>query len=152
MRLSKKFAAIAITATVALTATAAFAYWSTGGAGTGGVTAAAGDASAITVHQTSVMAAFYPGQTAQALSGDFTSSAAGPVHVASVSAALGTLPDGCVAADFTILGSPATVDQDVSPGTTANGSWSGITIGMNNTAVSQDGCKGDSIPIVYTSN
>ena len=40
MRLNKKLAAVAITATVALTASAAFAYWTTTGAGDGSVTAA----------------------------------------------------------------------------------------------------------------
>ncbi|MDQ1493485.1 MAG: hypothetical protein QOJ23_5999, partial [Actinomycetota bacterium] len=137
MRLNKKLAAIAITASVALTATGAFAFWTTSGAGSGSASTSAGDASAITVHQTSTTTAFYPGQSAQTLSGNFTTSSAGPVQVHTVSASL-TLPAGCVAADFTVAGSPATVDQNITPAA-ANGSWGGITVAMNNTGVSQDG-------------
>ena len=70
MRLNKKFAAIAITATVALTGTAAFAYWTSSGSGTG--SASTGDTELVTVNQLSDVSDLYPGSPAQALSGDFT--------------------------------------------------------------------------------
>jgi hypothetical protein len=151
MRLRTKLAALAITGAVAVTATTAYAYWTTNGTGSSSATSSAGDVSAITVHQTSTTTAFYPGQAAQTLSGNFTTSSNGPVQVHQVSASL-TLPAGCNAADFTVSGSPATVDQNITPGL-ANGSWGGITVAMNNlNAVNQDGCKGKSIGIVYSSN
>jgi len=66
VRLSKKFAAIAITATAALTATAAFAAWNASGAGSGSATARS--ALGLTTVDASVspdLAGLYPGGTAQ---------------------------------------------------------------------------------------
>jgi hypothetical protein len=151
VRLSKKLAIAAVSTVTAVSmATAAFAFWTTSGSGSGTASTSAGDASAITVHQTSTTTAFYPGQSAQTLSGNFTTNSAGPVQVHTVSATL-TLPAGCVAADFTVAGSPATVDQNITPGV-ANGSWGGITVAMNNTGISQDDCKSGAVGINYTSN
>jgi hypothetical protein len=60
------------------------------------------------------------------------------------------LPTGCLPADFTIAGT-ALVGANVASGTGV-GSWSGLTIAMNNTGVSQNACKASSIPLVLTSN
>jgi len=70
-------------------------------------------------------------------------------HVTSVSAVLGTLPAGCVAADFTIAGT-ALVGADVASGSGV-GAWSGLTIKMNNTGLNQDLCKLSTVPLVLSS-
>jgi hypothetical protein len=74
--------------------------------------------------------------------------AAGLAAGATVSGGIGSLPVGCVAADFTIAGS-APVDTEIMSGAGV-GSWTGITIRMNDTVANRDGCKTQTIPLVYT--
>jgi hypothetical protein len=150
MRLMKKSKTIIVGAAIAGLASTgiAYAYWTT--SGTGSATATTGTVVGITVNETTSATNLYPGGPAQPLAGTFTNTNAGAVYVASVTAALGTLPGTCVPADFTIAGS-APVGANVASGTGV-GTWSGLTIKMNNTLVSQDGCKAASIPLVLTSN
>jgi hypothetical protein len=149
--LSKKSKAIiAAGAILGLTGSGvAYSYWSIGG--TGGGTATTGTVVGITVNQTSSVAGLYPGGPAQSISGNFDNGNAGAVYVTSVTAALGTLPGSCVPADFTISGT-APVNTNVASGAGV-GSWGGtLSITMNNTGSSQNGCKGSNIPLVLTSN
>jgi hypothetical protein len=150
MRLTKKPKAIIVGAAIVGLASAgvSYAYWTT--SGTGSATATTGTVVGITVNETTSATNLYPGGPAQPLAGNFNNSNAGAVYVASVTAALGTLPTGCLPADFTIAGT-ALVGANVASGTGV-GSWSGLTIAMNNTGVSQNACKASSIPLVLTSN
>jgi hypothetical protein len=150
MRLRKKSNAIIVGAAIVGLASAgvAYAYWPTFGTGSG--TATTGTVVGITVNETTSATNLYPGGPAQTIAGTFTNSNAGAVYVASVTAALGTLPTGCLPADFTIAGT-ALVGANVASGTGV-GSWSGLTIAMNNTGVSQNACKASTIPLVLTSN
>ncbi len=134
----------------------AFAYWTQGGSGTGSATT--GTTVAITVNQTSPITGLYPGGPTQKLSGNFDNPNAGNVYVTSVTAVIpvlwtaqanGSLP-ACTAADFTIGGS-APVGAEINPGI-AQGSWSGLTIAMNDLGTNQDNCKKVSPPINYTAN
>jgi hypothetical protein len=133
----------------------AYAYWTRGGTGSGSATA--GTAAAITVNQTSTPTGLYPGGTAQALSGTFTNTNAGPVNVSSVTAAVhafashvvdATKPD-CTQADFAIGG---TSGATVVPAGTGVGSWSGLTVRLTDNGLNQDNCKNVSITIDYTAN
>ena len=150
MRLPKKSRIIIASAAIAglASAGAAYAYWTTTGTGT--ATATTGTVVGITVNETTNATNLYPGGPAQPLAGNFNNSNAGAVYVASVAATLGTLPTGCLPADFTIAGT-ALVGTNV-PSGTGVGTWSGLTITMNNTLVSQNTCKAASIPLVLTSN
>jgi len=143
--LKQKIAAAAAAATIVGGAGVAVAYWTQDGTGSG--SAATGSTIAVTVKQTSTISGMYPGMIAVTLFGNFDNPNPGPVKVGSVTATLGTLPTGCVAADFTI-GGTAVVDAEIASGL-AKGAWTGLTIQMNNTAVSQDACKVKSIPLVY---
>ena len=149
MRLMKKSKTIIACAAIAGLASTgvAYAYWTI--SGTGSATATTGTVVGITVNETTSATNLYPGGPAQPIAGNFNNSNAGAVYVASVTAALGTLPTGCVPADFTIAGT-ALVGTNVASGT--GGSWSGLNITMNNTGVSQNACKASSIPLVLTSN
>ncbi len=145
---SKKVVAVGVTAGLILgIAGAAFAYWTQSGSGTG--TATTGTTQAITVNETTSASDLYPGGPAQPLAGDFDNPNAGTTHIGAVSAALGTLPAGCVAADFTIDNSAETNSATLTQGNGV-GSWSGITIQMNETGVNQNTCKSSNIPLVYT--
>jgi hypothetical protein len=149
MRLTKKSKIIALAAILGLTSSGvAYGYWTT--SGTGSTTTTTGNVVGVTVNETTSVTNLYPGGPAQPLAGNFDNGNAGAVYVTSVTAALGTLPTGCLPADFTI-GGLANVGAKVAAGA-GKGSWSGLTITMNNTGVSQNGCKASSIPLVLTSN
>lgn len=124
---------------------AAVAYWTSSGSGSGSATT--GTSATVTVNQTSTVSGLYPGGPAVPLSGNFDNSNSGAVKVGSVTATLGTLPTGCVAGDFTI-GGTADVNAEIPHGTGV-GTWTGLTIAMNDTAANQDACKSQTIPITY---
>lgn len=143
--LKKKIAAVGAAAAIIGSAGIAVAYWTQGGSGSG--SAATGTTTDVTVNQLTTVEGMYPGMSAVTLSGNFDNPNPGPVKVGSVTATLGTLPAGCVAADFTI-GGTAVVNAEIASGTGV-GSWTGLTIQMNNTSVNQDACKVQTIPLVY---
>lgn len=146
--MNKKAVAVLTGGMLVVVAGGAYAYWTTTGTGSG--SAATGTVAGITVNQTTTVAGLYPGGPAQTISGTFTNTNSGAVYVAAVTAALGTLPGGCLPADFTIAGT-ATVNVNV-PSGTGVGSWTGLTIAMNNTAVSQNACKASTIPLALASS
>lgn len=132
----------------------AYAYWTAGGTGTG--TATVGTVNAITVNQTTVLTAMYPGDSPQTISGTFTNTNSGPVYVPSVTASIqsvvkaGGAPVGtCDATDFTLASATATVNAQVASGTGV-GTWTGPTIQFNNKAgANQDACKGATVTLGY---
>lgn len=157
-RMSKRtWVLVGIIAVVAaVTAVGGYAYWTTGGSGTG--SADTGDTVAVTVNQTSTVTDLYPGGPAQALSGDFDSTNAGDVYINEITVAVDPLWSqslaghaDCTAADFQINGSPVVVDAEISPGSGV-GSWSGASIQMLNSATDQDACKNADVDLVYTVN
>jgi hypothetical protein len=134
---------------------AAYAYWTNSGSGSG--TATTGTNVAVTVNQTSSITGLYPGQSAQTLAGDFTNPNAGPTYVTAVTATGYTIDAthvtaGCLSGggNYT-LGGTATVGQDVAAGAN-KGSWTGLTIAMNNLGTNQDACKGATLTITYASS
>lgn len=156
IRFKSRTLAIVAGATLVLGGTGiAFAYWSAGGAGSG--TASTGTTVAITANQTSTVTAMAPGDTAQALSGNFDNPNNGPVYVTSVTASIASVvkaagaPAGsCSAADYTLANAAMAVGAQV-PAGNAQGSWSGATIKFANSAtLNQDGCKGATVNLTYT--
>jgi hypothetical protein len=138
----------------------AYGYWTAGGTGSG--TAATGTvAGSITVNQTSTITDLRPGGTAQTLSGNFDNSDDSPVYVTSVAVTISSVTggavgtgdvDGCDAGDYTIAGSPMTVNAQV-PAGTAQGSWTGATIVFKNEAgENQDACQGATVNLAYTAS
>jgi hypothetical protein len=131
-----------------------YAYWTAGGSGDG--TATAGSTAGITVNQTSVLTAMYPGDSAQTLSGDFTNTNSGPVYVGTVTASIASVvqaagaPAGtCDATDFTLSSAAMTVNAEVASGAN-KGSWTGATIKFNDkTGTNQDACKGATVNLHY---
>ena len=129
---------------------AAYAYWTSTGAGTG--TAQSGTTVALVVNQTTTVSGLAPGLPAQSLAGNFDNPNVGPVYVAAVTAIVtGTDKPGCGASDYTIAG-PATVNAEIAPGNGV-GAWTGLTIQFNNKpAANQDACKGANVTLAYTSS
>ena len=146
-----RFVALAVLALALAVGGIAFAYWTQGGSGSGGATA--GTTSAITVNQTGTPTGLYPGGPAAPLSGTFTNPNAHPVHISGITAVVhsfsvqtdNTKP-ACTQADFAVGG---TSGANVVPAGTG-GSWSGLTISLNDGVANQDNCKGVSITLDYT--
>lgn len=133
----------------------AFAYWSAGGAGTG--EAETGTTIGLVAIQTTTVDDMKPGDTAQALSGNFNNPNDGPAYVTSVTASISSVdkaagaPAGtCDASDYTLATPVALVGAEI-PAGDAQGAWAGATIKFNNKPlVNQDGCKGATVNMAYT--
>ncbi len=153
----KKKIALLTSALVLGTAGVALAYWTAGGSGTG--TASTGSVDAIIVNQTSTVSGMAPGDSPQALGGNFTNDNDGPVFVATVTASISSVtkaagaPAGtCDATDYTLANAVMTVGAEV-PAGTGVGSWSGATIQFNNkAATNQDACKGATVNLAYAAS
>ena len=150
-----KVAALA-TALVVVAGGAAFAYWTSGGAGSG--TADTGTVVGVTIVQTPVAAdALFPGGSPVTLSGTFTNTNSGPVYVAQVTVAVTAgfsvqtdiAKPACTSADFTLV-QPTATNADVLVDDTST--WGGASIVMINRATNQDNCKDQTVPLTYTSN
>lgn len=155
-RFTRKSLTIFVAAVVVVAgAGGAYAYWTNSGSGSG--TAGTGTNAAVTVNQTSVVAGLYPGGPAVTLSGNFNNPNAGPTYVTAVTATGYTIDATHVTAGCTVaqgnytLGGTAPVAANV-PAGNAQGSWTGLTIVMNNLATNQDVCKGATVTITYASS
>lgn len=155
-KLSKRSVAIGAGTVLFLSgAGVAFAYWTNTGAGTG--TATTGTNAAVTVNQTSAITGMYPGDAPRTLSGNFDNPNAGATWVTAVTATGYTIDAAHVTAGCTVtgghytLGGSAPVAANIPPGT-GQGSWTGLTIRMNNLASNQDFCKGATVTITYASS
>jgi hypothetical protein len=133
---------------------AALAYWTAGGSGTGSGTAA-GAQTPLVANQTTTLAAMYPGDSAQTISGNFDNANSGPIHVSTVTASIASVtkatgaPAGtCDASDFTLANATMTVNAEV-PAGSGQGSFTGTTIKFNNKPTSQDACKGATVNLAY---
>jgi hypothetical protein len=148
-----RITALALIALLAV-GSGAYAFWTAGGSGSG--SARAGDSVALTVNQTTVLTAMYPGDSAQTISGTFDNLNGGPIRVNTVTASIGAVtkavgaPAGtCDATDFTLANAAMTVNAEVAVGS-AVGAWTGATIRFNNKATNQDACKGATVSLAYT--
>lgn len=155
--LSKKRVVLAaiVAVALALASGVAYAYWTSNGSGTGSAAAASGT-SALTVNQTTVLSAMYPGDSPQTISGDFDNPGSGPAYVSTVTASISSVtkavgaPAGtCDASDFTLTNATATVDAEVPTGNGV-GAWTGPQIQFNNKATNQDACKGATVVLGYS--
>jgi hypothetical protein len=130
----------------------AYAFWTAGGSGTG--SASAGTVSSLTVNQTNAaITGMYPGQAAQALSGNFDNPNPGPIYVTAVTATVSSvdvISGTCANNNFVVAGT-ATVNAEI-PSGTGVGSWSGLTIQLVDTLVNQDGCKGATVHLAYSAS
>ena len=161
MKLNKKRVIIGATvATLALsTGGVAYAYWTTTGSGTGSASTSAGATAQVTFSQTLAQTdlALFPGQAPQTISGTVTNPGPQSVYVntvsatiASVTAPAATLALPCTSADYNIAGAPMSVATNLAAAGTK--AFSGQTIEFVNTASNQDGCKGATVNLTFTSN
>lgn len=152
-RIKKLVVATVAAATVGVTA---YAYWTNGGSGSG--TASTGSTAAITVTQTTTPTGLYPGGSAASLAGKFNNTNDSAVYVNQISASIASVTgpnidasNPCDANDYQLTGFPVTVQAEI-PSGSAQGSWSGGGIRLLNRASNQNGCKGATVNLTYTSN
>ena len=163
-RLNGRKKIVAIGAACLLLATAgAYAYWTTSaGTGTGTASTESTALAPIGVVQTSTITGLYPGGAPVALAGTFDNPNPGPVQVGSLSvafastAAITGAAGTCTTADYKLDSAPASgtastpINAEASPADTTT--WGGLTIQMLDSGSNQDGCKGATVHLVYTSN
>lgn len=132
-------------------AAAAIAYWTNSGSGTGSATTGTTNAD-LTFNQTSSHSNLRPGAAAQAITGDITNGGDETVLVNDISVDLDdtTWVGTCEATDYTISGSPLTVNQSVAAGDDV-AIPAGLTIEFNNKpGENQDDCKNQTLVLSYT--
>jgi len=135
---------------------AAIAYWTAGGTGTGTASTKLG-AGSLTVNQTGTLTPMFPGDSPQTLSGNFDNPTGASVLVSQVAVGISSVTQAvgatgsCSSADYTISGSPMTVNAEV-PAGSAKGNWTGATIQFNDTGSNQNGCKGATVNLSYTAS
>lgn len=149
----KKRIIITTAAMLAVGGGAAFAYWTAFGAGNG--TASAGTSTDFTITSTVAGGALSPGGPTQTFTFVVTNPGTGVQKLSAVAATVATTTgaawttvSGCSADDFTV-GDPTFTPGEIS----ANGTITGtVTLQMKNTGVSQDGCKGATVPLHFAAS
>lgn len=146
---------IAVAVIVLGTGVGAYAYWSSTGTGTG-TGAVTATASTVKVNQLSVITGLGPGIAPSAISGSFLNEGTAIAHVKKLAIVVDTVTGGsggtpaCLTTDYTIVGSPLTIDADLPVSPTGTTAWSGPTIAFNQTALDQTACIGSTVHLKYT--
>jgi hypothetical protein len=156
-RTAKRILAIGLPLVVIAATGVGYAYWTSGGSGTGSA-ATANPGNTLSVTQTSTVSGLVPGGAAQPITVRVTNaaSASNPVHVNQVVASFTVTPSGtntCAASNYDLAGatmtttSPAAASHDVAPGGTLD--FVGATLALTETGGNQDGCKGATVNLSY---
>jgi hypothetical protein len=152
-KLTRKRLAIAAGAvlTVVIAGTA-YAFWSSGGSGTGSASVGDPGAQSVSISQTGSINNLSPGGSAQTVSGTVSNPNGNAVHVGTITASItGTSNPGCPASEFSLPQATATVNQTLAANT-GTASFTGITVRLAETGVNQDDCKGVSISLGFSSD
>jgi hypothetical protein len=141
----------------------AFAYWSSSGSGTGSSSTKTPAASQLEVASYTSPSNMAPGVAAGAITvtvhnkdASSTNASHVVVSISSVDKATGAPAGSCSASDYTLTGADMTTGAaDLAPDDSAAGgadqtTFSGASLGFNNTAGNQDGCKGATVNLLFT--
>ncbi|WP_369374131.1 hypothetical protein AB1046_08095 [Promicromonospora sp. Populi] len=151
----KKRAVIILTAAFTLTgAGVAFAYWTSTGTGTGAATT--GESVAFEITSEPGEGELAPGGAGQTV--DFTVSNPGEgtqnltevtVEIAEEGGEAWEPTDECLAADYTAEVTTGPPAGEIAPGDSVDGT---VTVTLDNTAVNQDDCQGQDVPLLLTAS
>lgn len=146
----------AVILAVALTLTGAgiaFAYWTSSGTGSG--TGETGESVAFTFTSDPAEGILAPGGAGQTVDFTVTNAGEGTQILTGVTVALATaggtpwVPTGnCLAADYTAVVTTEPTGQ-IAPGGSLDGT---VTVTLANTAVDQDDCQGQDVPLYLTAS
>jgi hypothetical protein len=161
---------VGLAAVAAIVVVGGYAYWTTGGSGTG--SASVGSSSAVTIAQNGSISGLYPDGPAQNI--DFTvhNGNASALRVTSVTIAIENADHtpwsadsnpldakpACTASDFTVTqpttGFPVEVNGSSTNGgnTSFLGSTTGASIQLKDTSQNQDECQGVTVPFTFTAS
>lgn len=155
-RKQKTLAALATAGIVLGGSGTAYAYWTTTGSGTGTGATTAGE-SHLTITQTSAPTNLAPGVAAGTISGTVTNDADNNAYVNTVTVSIDSVTKadgvtgGCDATDYTLSNPVMDVKTDLAKD--ASASFTGATLAFNDEAdTNQDGCKGATVNLAYSSN
>jgi hypothetical protein len=148
----KKGAAIAIAAVLAIAgAGAAYAYWTSTGEGTGEATT--GEDVAFTITSSAAVGTIAPGNAGQTVDFTVTNPGEGTQYLTSVTVSLADedgvawVPAGdCLIADYVATISTAPPVGSIAAGDSVDGV---ATVTLTNTAVNQDDCQGQDVPLYF---
>lgn len=151
----KKRTAIILAAVLTLTgAGIAFAYWTSTGTGTG--TATTGESVALEITSEAGVGELAPGSAGQTIDFTVTNPGEGTQNLTTVTVEIanedGTpwVPAlGCLATDYTAEVSTAPPAGEIAPGGSVDGT---VTVTLENTAINQDACQGEDVPLLLTAS
>ena len=163
--LSKKQKALVGGVAVAVLGTSgvAFAYWTSTGSGTGTANTKTPTGLQLEVASYTSPTNMAPGVAADAITvtvhnkdSNNTKAQQVVVSITSVDKAVGAPAGPCVAGDYSLTGATMTVGaadltpDDAAAGGTDQTTFSGASLGFNNTGSNQDGCKGATVNLLFT--
>lgn len=133
----------------------AFAYWSTSGSGAGTAGTSAGTSSLV-VSQDAFTGNLAPGAAPVAITGTVKNTANNSAYVNTVKVSIASVTQAagasgtCDATDYTLPVNTATVATDLAAGQSV--AFSGPTLAFVDKSTNQDGCKGATVNLSYTTN
>ncbi len=153
-RRKKRFTLVLVAVLMLSGAGVAFAFWTSTGSGDG--SAETGTSAAFTIAADPAVGTIAPGGAGQTV--DFTVTNPGPgvlslsnvtVTMASPSGVAWVPPAGCDIADYTASVTTQPVDGEIPVGTGVDGQ---ATVRLANSAINQDACKGQTVPLYFTAS
>lgn len=154
-RPTKKTTTIALTAVlVAVGGGVAYAYWTASGTGTGEATT--GESTAFVITSDEAVGEISPGSAGQTVDFQVNNPGTGSqlledvtVTMASATGVAWVPAEGCEIADYSATITTAAPAGEIAPGATVEGV---ATIVLTNTAVNQDACQGEVVPLYFEAN
>lgn len=151
----RKSATLALVAVLTITgAGVAFAYWSSTGEGSGSATT--GESADFTISSETAVGTIAPGSPGQTVDFTVTNDGDGSQYLTAVTVAMATadgvawVPTGtCLIGDYTATISTTPLFGDIAAGSTVEGV---ATVTLNNTAVNQDDCQGQEVPLYFAAS
>jgi hypothetical protein len=132
----------------------AFAYWTSTGTGSG--TASTGASTAFTITSEPAVGTIAPGNAGQTVDFTVTNPSTSPQYLTEVTVALAETDGtpwvpaaGCLIADYTATITTVPPAGDIPGGGSVDGV---VTVTLANTAVNQDACQGEDVPLYFAAS
>ena len=150
-----KRTAIALATVVTLAgATAAFAYWTAMGSGSGEATT--GESTSFVVTTESAGGEIAPGSAGETVDFTVTNPGTGTLQLAAVTVALADAEGepwvpaaGCQLADYSVSITTLPTYGAIAPGDSVSGT---VTVTLENTEANQDACQGQAVPLYFVAS
>lgn len=146
---------IVLAAVLTLTgATAAFAFWTAIGSGTG--VATTGESASLVITSESTGGVIAPGSAGETVDFTVTNSSTGALSLSAVTVTLAGAAGepwvptgGCLVADYSVTITTPPAYGQIAPGAFVVGT---VTVTLANTAANQDACQGQAVPLYFVAS